>query len=35
MAFAILGLRIPGITIDDADCVRKSNPWFWDQLDQL
>ena len=35
MAFAVLGLRVPGITIDDADCVRKSNPRFWDQLDRL
>ncbi|MCP3981661.1 MAG: 3-phosphoshikimate 1-carboxyvinyltransferase [bacterium] len=31
MAFAIAGLRIPGIEIDDADCVAKSNPDFWTQ----
>ncbi len=35
MAFAVAGLRIDGITIDDADCVRKSNPAFWSQLDRL
>jgi 3-phosphoshikimate 1-carboxyvinyltransferase len=35
MAFAIAGLRIPGITIDDADCVAKSNPGFWRDLSRL
>ncbi len=35
MAFAIAGLRVPGIVVDDADCVGKSNPGFWDQLDGL
>jgi 3-phosphoshikimate 1-carboxyvinyltransferase len=32
MAFAIAGLRIPGIELDDADCVGKSNPEFWSQF---
>jgi 3-phosphoshikimate 1-carboxyvinyltransferase len=35
MAFAIAGLRIPGVVIDDANCVGKSNPGFWNQLDAL
>ena len=35
MAFAVAGLRIPGIVVDDADCVGKSNPGFWNQLDDL
>ena len=35
MAFAVAGLRVDGITIDDADCVGKSNPSFWSQLDRL
>lgn len=35
MAFAVAGLAIAGIEIDDADCVSKSNPWFWDQLEAL
>ena len=35
MAFAVAGLRTPGITLDDAGCVDKSNPSFWRQLDQL
>jgi 3-phosphoshikimate 1-carboxyvinyltransferase len=32
MAFAIAGLRIDGVVVDDADCVGKSNPGFWPQL---
>ncbi|EKD53654.1 MAG: hypothetical protein ACD_60C00162G0009 [uncultured bacterium] len=35
MAFAIIGLRIPGIEIDGAECVAKTCPDFfmlWDQL---
>lgn len=29
MAFAILGLRQPGMSIDNPECVRKSYPSFW------
>ena len=29
MAFAVAGLRVPGIRIKDPDCVRKSFPSFW------
>jgi 3-phosphoshikimate 1-carboxyvinyltransferase len=32
MAFAIAGTKIGNVVIDDADCVAKSNPAFWDQL---
>jgi 3-phosphoshikimate 1-carboxyvinyltransferase len=35
MAFAVAGMRIDGVTIDDPDCVAKSNPGFWGQLDKL
>jgi 3-phosphoshikimate 1-carboxyvinyltransferase len=35
MAFAVAGLRLPGVSVDDADCVTKSNPGFWDQLSKL
>jgi 3-phosphoshikimate 1-carboxyvinyltransferase len=35
MAFAIAGLATDGVTIDDPDCVSKSNPEFWSQLDRL
>ena len=34
MAFAIAGQRHPGITVDDADCVAKSYPGFWDALER-
>jgi 3-phosphoshikimate 1-carboxyvinyltransferase len=29
MAFAVAGLRLDGVTIDDPACVSKSNPGFW------
>lgn len=35
MAFAVAGLRIPGVGIDDAGCVAKSFPRFWEVLDEL
>ncbi len=35
MAFAVAGLRIEGLVLDDADCVAKSNPSFWDQFADL
>ncbi|MEF3169512.1 MAG: 3-phosphoshikimate 1-carboxyvinyltransferase [Deltaproteobacteria bacterium] len=30
MAFAVAGLRVPGVVIEDPGCVRKSFPEFWD-----
>ena len=35
MSFAILGLAVPGIKIKDRDCVNKSFPRFWDELERL
>jgi len=35
MAFAVAGLRLSDIRIDDADCVAKSNPRFWQQFESL
>ena len=35
MAFALLGLRAPGIEIADPGCVAKTFPGYWDLLDQL
>ncbi len=35
MAFAVAGLALPGMVIPDAECVRKSNPGFWTQLERL
>jgi len=29
MAFAVVGLRVPGIVIKDRECVNKSFPGFW------
>ena len=35
MSFAVLGLVIPGIRIQNAGCVDKSFPGFWDELEIL
>eukprot|EP01064_Diplonema_japonicum_P034769 TRINITY_DN7328_c0_g1_i1.p1 TRINITY_DN7328_c0_g1~~TRINITY_DN7328_c0_g1_i1.p1 ORF type:complete len:1497 (+),score=475.05 TRINITY_DN7328_c0_g1_i1:1173-5663(+) len=32
MSFAILGLKVPGITILDTACVEKTYPVFWDDI---
>ena len=35
MAFAVAGLAIEGVVIDDPGCVSKSNAEFWSQLETL
>jgi len=35
MAFAVAGLRVPGVVILDPHCVAKSYPGFWDDFDRL
>ncbi|MEZ6038606.1 MAG: 3-phosphoshikimate 1-carboxyvinyltransferase [Planctomycetota bacterium] len=35
MAFALAGLCAPGIAIGDPECVRKSYPSFWDDLERV
>lgn len=35
MSFALAGLRIPGVAVENPDCVRKSFPAFWRQFDIL
>lgn len=35
MSFAVAGLRIPGIMIEDPSCVQKSFPNFWDYFQAL
>jgi 3-phosphoshikimate 1-carboxyvinyltransferase len=35
MAFALLGLRVPGIRIADPGCVGKTFPGYWMVLDGL
>ncbi len=32
MSFALIGLRVPGIRIQNPECVAKSFPNFWDKL---
>ena len=35
MAFALIGLRVPGVTIEDPSCVAKTFPDFFDVLGSL
>ena len=35
MSFAVLGLRVPGMTILDPSCVSKTYPRFFEALDAL
>jgi 3-phosphoshikimate 1-carboxyvinyltransferase len=35
MSFALLGLRVPGIEIEDPDCVAKTFPSYWQALQRL
>jgi len=35
MAFAVAGLAVPGVVIDDPACVAKSYPGFWEDLARL
>lgn len=35
MAFALIGLRVPGIEIEDPECVAKTFPGYFKALDQL
>lgn len=35
MSFALIGLRVPGIKIENPDCVRKSFPTFWREFEKL
>jgi 3-phosphoshikimate 1-carboxyvinyltransferase len=35
MAFAVAGLRLEGVVVDDEDCVAKSDPRYWERLDGL
>jgi 3-phosphoshikimate 1-carboxyvinyltransferase len=35
MSFAVAGLKIPGVTIEDPECVAKSFPDFWQFFKQL
>jgi 3-phosphoshikimate 1-carboxyvinyltransferase len=35
MTFALIGLRVPGIRITNPECVKKSYPTFWNELDSI
>ena len=35
MAFAVAGLKVPGVTILNPGCVAKSFPTYWDVFEQL
>lgn len=35
MAFALIGLKVDGVKIDNPACVRKSFPQFWTEFDKL
>jgi 3-phosphoshikimate 1-carboxyvinyltransferase len=35
MMFGLLGLRVPGILVETPECVSKSYPRFWDELEHL
>lgn len=35
MSFALVGLKAPGVTILGPECVAKTYPRFWDDLDRL
>jgi 3-phosphoshikimate 1-carboxyvinyltransferase len=35
MSFSLIGLRVPGITIRDPQCVRKTFPDFFARLEDL
>jgi 3-phosphoshikimate 1-carboxyvinyltransferase len=35
MSFAVAGLKVPGVVIDDPDCVSKSFPEFWEYIENL
>ncbi len=35
MLFGLIGLRIPGIVVEQPECVQKSYPRFWEELDKL
>jgi len=35
MSLAVIGLRVPGLRIHQAECVNKSFPLFWDYWDRL
>jgi len=33
MSLALIGLRVPGVEVDDPGCVAKTYPGFWQDFD--
>ena len=35
MSFALVGLKVPGVKIENPECVKKSFPGFWGEFEKL
>ena len=35
MSFALVGLKVPGVVIENPECVKKSFPGFWEEFEKL
>ncbi|HET6273350.1 MAG TPA: hypothetical protein VFG32_10240 [Bacteroidota bacterium] len=35
MSFALIGTKVPGVKIENPDCVKKSFPGFWKEFEKL
>jgi 3-phosphoshikimate 1-carboxyvinyltransferase len=35
MSFALVGLRVPGVRIENPECVKKSFPKFWEEFEKM
>jgi 3-phosphoshikimate 1-carboxyvinyltransferase len=35
MSFSLIGLRVPGIVIENPSCVGKSFPGYWEEFEGL
>jgi 3-phosphoshikimate 1-carboxyvinyltransferase len=35
MSLALIGLKVPGVKIEDPQCVRKSFPAFWEEFEKM
>jgi 3-phosphoshikimate 1-carboxyvinyltransferase len=35
MSFALIGMRVPGVVVEQPECVSKSFPRFWEEFGRL
>ncbi len=35
MSLALVGLKVPGVVINDPECTGKTYPGFWEDLDVM